>query len=67
MASPEQEAFHVYSKEYAVSLDAQDPLNQTRSEFLIPSKAQLKAESLPQAGKNYESGEVWALVEAEPP
>lgn len=67
MASLEQEDLHVYSREYAVSLDAQDSLNQTRSEFLIPTQAQLKAESLPEAGKNCESGEVWRLKEAEPP
>jgi hypothetical protein len=38
-------------REYAVSLDAQDPLSQFREEFLLPTKAQLRAKSLPEAGK----------------
>ena len=51
MASTEGESKHVDSREYAVSLDAQDPLRHLRREFLIPSKEQLKSESLPEAGK----------------
>jgi kynureninase len=54
MASPNQDQDqdpHVLSREYAVSLDAQDPLRHLQDEFLIPSKAQLKATSLPEAGK----------------
>jgi hypothetical protein len=51
MASTEGESKHVDSREYAVSLDAQDPLRHLRKEFLIPSKEQLKSESLPEAGK----------------
>jgi kynureninase len=43
------------SGEHAVSLDAQDPLRHLREEFLIPSKAQLKAKSLPEAGKKRRS------------
>lgn len=46
------ESTHVYSREYAVSLDTQDTLKQTRDQFLIPSKAQLKAKSLPEVGKD---------------
>jgi kynureninase len=41
---------HVYSREYAVSLDAQDPLRHMSKEFFIPSKAELKSKSLPEAG-----------------
>lgn len=41
---------HVHSREYAVSLDAQDPLRHMRREFFIPSKAELKYESLLEAG-----------------
>jgi kynureninase len=51
MSSPDGENLHVYSRENAVSLDAQDPLRHIRQEFLIPSKGQLKAESLSEAGK----------------
>jgi kynureninase len=51
MATPDQQHLHVQSREYAVSLDAQDPLRHLRPKFLIPSKAQLKAKSLPEAGK----------------
>jgi hypothetical protein len=40
----------VSSREYALLLDAQDPLFRIREQFLIPSKTQLKAESL-QVGK----------------
>jgi len=39
------------SREYAASLDAQDPLKHMSKEFFIPSKAQLKAKALPEAGK----------------
>lgn len=35
-----------YSKEFALSLDAQDPLRQFRSEFIIPSKKDLKRKTL---------------------
>lgn len=43
---------HVSSREYAVSLDAQDPLPSIRDQFLIPTKASLRAESLSEAGKS---------------
>ncbi len=56
MASLDRELSHVYSREYAVSLDAQDPLR-TRSQFLIPSKGQLRAKSLAEAGKKCGSGD----------
>ncbi|KAL5319816.1 hypothetical protein ACEPPN_012874 [Leptodophora sp. 'Broadleaf-Isolate-01'] len=46
------ESTHVYSREYAVSLDTQDTLKQTRDQFLIPSKAQLKAKSLPEVARD---------------
>ncbi len=35
-----------HSREYAESLDAQDPLSKLRNEFLIPSKADLKRPTL---------------------
>ena len=35
-----------HSKEYAQSLDAQDPLRSLRNEFIIPSKADLKRPTL---------------------
>jgi hypothetical protein len=35
-----------HSKEYAESLDAQDPLRKLRNEFIIPSKADLKRPTL---------------------
>lgn len=44
---------HVLGKEYAVQLDAQDPLHHIRHEFHIPSKAQLRAKSLSENGKRY--------------
>jgi kynureninase len=51
------EGKHVDSREHAVTLDAQDPLSKIRKEFRIPSKAQLKAKSLPEAGKPITSTE----------
>lgn len=36
----------VYTKEYAQALDAQDPLRQFRDEFIIPSKNDLKRNTL---------------------
>lgn len=47
------ESNHMYSRDYASSLDAQDSLKHTREEFLVPTKAQLKAKSLPEAGKEF--------------
>jgi len=41
----------VFSEQYATSLDAQDPLRHLRKQFLIPSKADLRATSLPEAGE----------------
>lgn len=35
-----------YTKEFALSLDAQDPLSSFRSEFIIPSKKDLKRKTL---------------------
>jgi kynureninase len=46
------EGRHVDSREHAVTLDAHDPLSHIRKEFKIPTKAQLKAKSLSEAGKN---------------
>jgi len=51
MASLNEVGQNVHSREYAVSLDAQDSLRHLRNEFLIPTKAQLEAKSLPEAGK----------------
>jgi len=45
-----QDLQHVYSRQNAVLLDAQDPLCHIRNEFHIPSKAHLKAKSLLEAG-----------------
>ncbi|KAG9227975.1 kynureninase [Amylocarpus encephaloides] len=55
MAAMDGEAPHVSSRDDAVSLDAQDPLSRFRKEFAIPSKAQLKAESLQGAEARDES------------
>lgn len=41
---------HVYSRDYAESLDQQDPLRHMSREFLIPSKAELKAKRFEQVG-----------------
>ncbi|KAG4027709.1 hypothetical protein MFRU_027g00020 [Monilinia fructicola] len=58
MASPEnqlgheqqnqhgQQGQHMNNREYAVSQDAEDPLRRFRSEFLIPSTADLQARTL---------------------
>ena len=35
-----------HSREYAERLDAQDPLRQLRKEFIIPTKADLKRNTL---------------------
>lgn len=51
MATGNGEAIHVASREYAVSLDEQDAFRHHRDEFHIPSRAQLKAKSLPEAGE----------------
>jgi len=53
--APDGQSPHVYSREYAVSLDSQDSLKHTRDEFLIPSKAQLKVKSLPEAVRDASS------------
>ncbi|KAI6716331.1 kynureninase [Diplocarpon mali] len=39
------------NREDAMALDAHDPLKHTRREFLVPTKAQLKVKSLPEAGQ----------------
>jgi kynureninase len=39
-----------YKKEYAQSLDKQDPLRHLRDEFIIPSKADLKRKTLKPSG-----------------
>jgi len=59
------EGRHVDSREYAATLDAQDPLFHIRKEFNIPSKAQLKAESLSEAGKkcHYHPGPYYVSTE----
>ena len=45
---------HVYSREYAESLDVQDPLRHMSREFLIPSKAELEAKRFEQVGMGWE-------------
>jgi kynureninase len=40
----------VLTKEYAASLDTQDPIKHIRDEFLIPSKANLRNTTLKQTG-----------------
>jgi kynureninase len=54
MATVDGETPPGHSREEAVSLDARDPLRHLRQEFHIPSKAQLRAKSLPDAGKRCE-------------
>jgi kynureninase len=49
----DREDTHVYTREYAASLDSQDPLHHTRKEFLIPSKADLKNTTLVTQGWCY--------------
>lgn len=39
------------SKEYAAALDAADPLNKLRDEFIIPSKANLASKKLAKPGR----------------
>lgn len=46
------EDVHVYTREYAASLDSQDPLHHIRKEFLIPSKADLKSTTLVTQGQS---------------
>lgn len=46
---------HMNSREYAVSQDVEDPLRQIRSEFLIPSTADLQARSLSSLGTTFYS------------
>jgi kynureninase len=41
-----REDTHVYTREYAASLDSHDPLHHIRKEFLIPSKADLRSTTL---------------------
>jgi hypothetical protein len=41
---------HLYSRGYAESLDLQDPLRHISTQFRIPSKAHLKANSFHQLG-----------------
>lgn len=43
---PYKDDIRAYSKEYAESLDARDPLRHFRDEFIIPSKADLKIKTL---------------------
>jgi len=54
-ASSEAPRIPFSSKEYALQLDEQHPLEhlhlRLRDEFLIPSKADLKSQSLPKRGE----------------
>lgn len=43
---PYADDIRAFSKEYAESLDAQDPLHRFRDEFIIPSKKDLKRKTL---------------------
>ncbi|KAI9871695.1 MAG: Kynureninase (L-kynurenine hydrolase) [Pleopsidium flavum] len=43
---PFKDDIRAYTKEYAQSLDAKDPLKDLRKEFIIPSKADLKRKTL---------------------
>ncbi|EHL01642.1 putative Kynureninase 1 [Glarea lozoyensis 74030] len=47
----------ISSREHAQSLDAQDPLSHLKEQFLIPSKGQLKAESLQAASRDSASAD----------
>lgn len=42
----------IYTREYAESLDKQDPLKEFRKEFIIPTKADLKRKTLAKSGTN---------------
>lgn len=46
----------IQSRDYAVALDSNDPLHHIRAEFCIPSKADIRATSLPELGKKAASG-----------
>lgn len=48
LAQPERD--HLFTREYAVEQDNQDPLRHLRQEFLIPSKACLDSRTLQEAG-----------------
>lgn len=42
-----------FSAQYAAALDTQDPLRHLRKQFLIPSKADLKATALQEPGRDF--------------
>ncbi|PWY73681.1 kynureninase [Aspergillus heteromorphus CBS 117.55] len=52
---PYRDDIRAFTKGYAESLDAQDPLRHFRQEFLIPSKVDLTRKSLATDGSNEES------------
>ncbi len=58
-----QEDAHVYTREYAASLDSQDPLHHVRKEFLIPSKADLQRTTLGTQGQCWQSHPKGRLTE----
>jgi kynureninase len=43
---PYKDDIRAFTREYADSLDAQDPLRHLRDEFIIPSKKDLKRKTL---------------------
>ena len=51
---PYKDDIRAFTKEYAASLDAQDPLHHFREEFIIPSAKDLKRKTLsPSEGKPF--------------
>jgi len=47
---PYKDEIRAHTREYAQSLDAQDPLKDLRGEFIIPTKADLKRKTLAKQG-----------------
>lgn len=43
---------HASTKEYAASLDAEDPLRDFRGKFIVPSKANIVSKKLAKPGKS---------------
>ncbi|KAI9732232.1 MAG: Kynureninase (L-kynurenine hydrolase) [Claussenomyces sp. TS43310] len=48
----DSEQDHLFTRDYAVLQDSQDPLQHLRREFFIPTRASLKSKTLGQSGKS---------------
>lgn len=62
LSLPYRDDTHASEKEYAESLDAQDPLHHLREQFIIPSKEDLRRKTLtePEGGTPMsENNETW--------